>query len=83
MYTGCSMYSGAKLHMFDYLGYSYSRRAVAMIDALFPGAMTLHQGDSRLTLPPWARGPRAPGRGMCDLFSVDGDHRYSGAVKWS
>lgn len=43
------------------------------IDGAFPGRHSLIQGDSRETLPAWD-GP------LFDLFFVDGDHSYDGAM---
>jgi len=68
----------ASLTMFDLMKYSYSQRAVDFVNALFPGAMALVRGNSHRTLRAFGRS--AAGRGACDVFSIDGDHRYAGAL---
>jgi len=67
----------ARLVMFDLGTFSYSSSAAKFLQALFPGQLTFHFGDSKVTFPAWRAktGERRP----CDLFSVDGAHSYAGA----
>ena len=64
----------SKLVMFDTMAFSYSNWTVHVLEQLFPGQLTLIRGDSTRQVPAYFRGQEA----SCDLFSVDGDHRYRG-----
>jgi len=56
--------------------FTYSERAMALLKALFPSQLVLHKGDSRSSV---LRFQQTVGGRPCDIFSVDGDHRYAGA----
>jgi len=62
----------ASLVMFDLLKYSYSSATVKLVQSMFPLQIEVIKGDSTVEV------PKLPDR-TCDLFSVDGDHRYPGA----
>ena len=61
--------------VFDMLAFSYSETAVAYLLELFPNQVFVVRGNSRLTVPAFSR---KFGR-ICDLFSVDGDHKEKNA----
>ena len=64
----------ASLVMFDLLKYSYSSATVKLVQSMFPSQIEVVKGDSTVEV------PKLPDR-TCDLFSVDGDHRYPGAKR--
>ena len=43
------------------------------MDALYPGKMTVIEGNSRKLVPQWTNQNQ---QDKCDVFSVDGGHRY-------
>lgn len=67
------------LTMFDFAHYAYSEWAVNYINTLYPGMFTLHKGDSRSSVPE-STAENAKMGVLCDVFSVDGDHTYEGAL---
>jgi hypothetical protein len=70
--------SGVHLTMFDLSEFAYSKTAVNYINTLYPGMFTLHAGNSRISVPEWTANVR---NGLlCDIFSIDGDHSYEGAL---
>jgi hypothetical protein len=71
--------SGIHLTMFDLSAFEYSKTVEKYINVLYPGMFTLHAGNSRVTLPKWTE-EYAKNGVYCDVFSVDGDHTYEGAL---
>ena len=71
--------SGVHLTMFDLAAFEYSKTVEKYINALYPKMFTLHVGNSRDTLPKWMEENTKNGV-YCDVFSVDGDHTYEGAL---
>lgn len=72
--------SEARYVSFDMFAYSYSRPARDLLDRLFPGQLSYHLGNSRVTLPNYLKEQKERGlERPCDMFSVDGDHSYAGA----
>jgi hypothetical protein len=64
--------------MFDLSEFAYSKTAVSYVNTLYPGMFTLHAGNSRISVPEWTANVR---NGLlCDIFSIDGDHSYEGAL---
>ena len=62
--------------MFDLFEYKYSESVTKYIDILYPRRFTLHKGPSGETVPKWMAENK---NNKCDVFSVDGDHSYTGA----
>mmetsp|Transcript_5157 Transcript_5157/g.12918 ORF Transcript_5157/g.12918 Transcript_5157/m.12918 type:complete len:336 (+) Transcript_5157:67-1074(+) len=62
-----------KLTMFDLMMWQYSPTAAEYVNALYPGKMQVFPGNSRHEVPKWAA---ANPNDKCDVFSVDGGHRY-------
>jgi hypothetical protein len=71
--------SGIHLTMFDLSAFEYSKTVEKYINVLYPGMFTLHAGDSRDTVPKWTEENTKHGI-YCDVFSVDGDHTFEGAL---
>lgn len=67
------------LTMFDLSMFEYSKPVEKYINVLYPGMFTLHIGNSRETVPKWIDNNTKNGI-KCDVFSVDGDHTYEGAL---
>jgi len=61
---------------FDIGVHDYVPLAKSLVDERFPGRHTLIYGDSRATVPKFARGAMAP----FDLLFVDGGHEYETAL---
>eukprot|EP00584_Thalassiosira_punctigera_P008523 CAMPEP_0172533782 /NCGR_PEP_ID=MMETSP1067-20121228/6366_1 /TAXON_ID=265564 ORGANISM="Thalassiosira punctigera, Strain Tpunct2005C2" /NCGR_SAMPLE_ID=MMETSP1067 /ASSEMBLY_ACC=CAM_ASM_000444 /LENGTH=330 /DNA_ID=CAMNT_0013318471 /DNA_START=23 /DNA_END=1015 /DNA_ORIENTATION=- len=57
---------------FDLLAWKYSPTAVKYLDALYPGKMKVVKGKSNRTVNP----SNLRNGEQCDVFSVDGGHRY-------
>lgn len=67
----------AHLTMFDLGIFDYSNTARDYIDALYPRRFTFYKGDSKRVLPEWTI---LDSTEKCDVFSIDGDHSYNGAI---
>lgn len=67
------------LDMFDLTEFKYSKTVEKYIKVLYPGMFTLHVGNSRDMVPKWTE-DNAKNGPPCDIFSVDGDHTYEGAL---
>ena len=68
------------LDMFDLSKFKYSKAVETYIKVLYPRMFTLHVGNSRSAVPRWIE-DNAKNNGLpCDIFSVDGDHTYEGAL---
>jgi hypothetical protein len=65
-------------HTFDLLRYKYSKPIAEVLKIQFGSRLTIHEGKSQETVPPWAAGFRARGL-RCDIILVDGDHMFRGA----
>ena len=66
-----------QVHSFDLMAWRYSNRSQDILKTMFGPRLTMHPGDSTLTVPAWTRrNPRE-----CDVLFVDGDHTQSGARK--
>ena len=68
-----------ELIMFDLYDFAYSNTAKRYIETLYPGRFEIHVGNSRITLPGWISGLTTEDD-KCDIFSIDGDHTYEGAL---
>jgi len=85
--SGIISNKSAKLIMFDLDQYEYSTTAKKYIETMFPGRFTYYPGNSLITLPQWtsnltkttATSPNEEEK--CDVFSIDGDHSYEGALQ--
>lgn len=64
---------GVHLTMFDLLGWDYSSSAVQYVENLYPGKMNMIAGNSRRMVPDFTSKNQ---HDLCDVFSVDGGHRY-------
>ena len=64
---------GVHLTMWDLLGWEYSPTAVKYIETLYPGKIEVIAGNSRREVPAWTGNNQ---NDLCDVFSVDGGHRY-------
>lgn len=64
------------VHSFDLMMWQYSNATTALVRSLFGQRFRMHRGDSRQTVPAWAR--LHPHK--CDLTFVDGDHTIQGAM---
>lgn len=77
--------TSAKLIMFDLNQFEYSITAKKYIETMFPGRFTYYPGNSLITLPQWTSNltKRASPNEIekCDVFSIDGDHSYEGALQ--
>ena len=80
--------TSANLIMFDLNQYVYSTTAKKYIETMFPGRFTYYPGNSLVTLPQWtsnlttATTATSPNeKEKCDVFSIDGDHSYEGALQ--
>ena len=67
------------LAMFDLATFEYSEIVEKYIKVLYPGMFTMYVGNSRDTVPRWIDDNVENGL-HCDIFSVDGDHTYEGAL---
>ena len=67
----------ARVHSFDLFDHTWSMGAVRILQARFPGRLTVWKGDSLRTVPRWRAAE--PGA-RCDLVHVDGKHSYFNAV---
>ena len=68
---------GLLVHSFDLMAWRYSNRSQDLLKTMFGPRLTMHPGDSTLTVPAWTRrNPRE-----CDVLFVDGDHGQNGARK--
>jgi len=65
----------ATLVSFDLFVYSYSPRAQALLDYVFPKQLSIVRGNSVMTVPQYAQANLSK-RGPCDFFSIDGGHNY-------
>ena len=67
----------AKVVMFDLWKHTYAPCAFGYLSKTYPGRITLHKGNSALTVPAFhAANPDF----KCDIISVDGGHQISQAV---
>ena len=64
------------VHAFDLMGWDYSNVTAALLRTTFGRRFRMHRGDSRVTVPLWARTHFH----ACDLTFVDGDHTTAGAM---
>lgn len=71
--------SKVNLTMFDLSEFKYSKAVEKYVNILYPGMFTLHVGSSINTVPRWTE-ENAKTELSCDIFSVDGDHTYDGAL---
>lgn len=67
----------AHVVMFDLWDHSYGAPAESILQARFPGRLTVIKGDSTTTVPAYIAAN--PGT-YCDIVSVDGDHSFPGAL---
>ena len=63
------------VHSFDLMAWGYSEQAVSLLQLQFGERFKMHRGDSRATVPAWARSNAR----SCDLLFIDGDHEKEGA----
>ncbi len=75
---GRGVENNAKLTMFDMFAYKYSQLSKEYIEALYPRRFVAYVGDSAITLPQWTLTHE---KDKCDVFSIDGDHKYEGAKR--
>ena len=64
------------VHSFDLMGWGYSNETSRLLRTMFGRRLTMHRGDSTITVPAWAE--ETPHR--CDVLFVDGDHSVRGAT---
>lgn len=67
-------HNNASLHEFDILENPWSRAVMATFNALHPGRMSMHAGDTSCTVRRALRGGHGKPDTLCDRFFVDGDH---------
>jgi hypothetical protein len=69
--------------MFDLNQYEYSSTAKTYIETMFPGRFTFYPGNSHVTLSQWTSNltTSTSNEEKCDVFSIDGDHSYEGALQ--
>lgn len=72
--------STTKLIMFDLFDFAYSSTARRYVETLYPRRFEAHVGDSRVVLPVWIEEHITTEDDKCDIFSIDGDHTYGGAL---
>ena len=58
------------VHSFDLMAWRYSNVTSSVLKTMFGPRLTMHPGDSKVTVPEWTR--RSPRE--CDVLFVDGDH---------
>jgi predicted O-methyltransferase YrrM len=71
--AGLAGREGVRLTMWDLLMWDYSDTAAGYVEKLYPGKMTVVPGNSRRKVPEWTKDHLDD---LCDVFSVDGGHRY-------
>ena len=72
--------TSAHLHTFDLGAEPYSESSQAFIHRLYPGRVTYHKGDSRLTMKAHAKAVREGLASECDLAFIDGNHLRLGPL---
>jgi len=65
------------LHSFDLPLSNYSTAARNLSRALYPNRISFHDGNSKLTLPPFVDSVRKGQTPPCDLWYIDGLHTHS------
>lgn len=65
-----------KVTMFDLFAYKYSQMVHQYIMTLYPNRFDAQIGNSQTLVPEWSA---THPDDKCDVFSIDGDHKYEGA----
>ena len=68
--------TSARLQSFDTFGLPHSVGSRGFIQALFPGRVDFHAGDSRKTLKAYADQVQSGAARPCDLSFIDGNHNH-------
>ena len=66
--------NNATMQSFDTMGLPWSPCCLQALQDRFPGRVTLHRGDSLLTLPRYAHEVRQGTKPPCDVTFIDGEH---------